>query len=90
MLFNADKCKRLHVGHSYPSVNYSVSGVEIWNVMAEKDFCAAIGCTMDSSLQCTYVISTTNKVLGVIRRTYVYKSQCNIMYLYKSLVRPHL
>ena len=28
MPFNADKCKRLHVGHSYPSVNYSIGGVE--------------------------------------------------------------
>ena len=28
MPFNADKCKRLHVGHSYPSVNYNIGGVE--------------------------------------------------------------
>ena len=29
MLFNADECKRLHVGHSYHSVTYSIGGVEI-------------------------------------------------------------
>ena len=32
MLFNADKCKRLHDGHSYHSVNHSIGGVEIKNV----------------------------------------------------------
>ena len=52
MPLNADKCIRLHVGHSYPSVNYSIGGVEIKNVKAEKDLCVTIGCTMDSSLQC--------------------------------------
>ena len=89
MLFNADKCKWLHVGHSYPSVNYSIGVVEIRNVDAEKDLDVTIGCTLDSSLQCAKMVSTANKVLCVIKRTYVHMSQSNIMYLYKSLVRPH-
>ena len=37
MLFNADKCKRLHVGHSYHNVDYSIGGAEIKKVTAEKD-----------------------------------------------------
>ena len=49
MVFNADKCNRLHVGHSYPCVNYSIDGVEIKNVMAENDLGVTIGCAMDSS-----------------------------------------
>ena len=52
MLFNADKCMRLHVGHSHPSVNCSIGGVEIRNVKAEKDLGVTIGCAIDSSLQC--------------------------------------
>ena len=90
MLFNADKRKRLHVGHSYHSVNYSIGGVEIKNVKVGKDLGVTIGCTIDSSLQCAKVVSTANKILRVIMRTYVHKNQSNIMYLYKSLVRPHL
>ena len=90
MQFNADKCKRQHVGHSYASVTYSIVGVEIRNVEAEKHLGLPIGSTIDSSIQCANVVSTANKVLGVIKRTYVHKSQRNIMYLYKSLVRPHL
>ena len=90
MLFNADKCKHLHVAHSYPSVTYSIGCVEIKNVETEEDYGVTIGCTVDSSLQCAKVVITANKVLSVIKRTYVHKSQSNIVYLYKSLVRPHL
>ena len=79
MPFNADKCKRFHMGHSCPRVNYMIGGVEIKNVWAEKDLCVTIGCTIDSSLQCAKVVSTAYMALGVIKRTYVYKSQGNAM-----------
>ena len=36
MLFNHDNCKRLRVGHIYPSVIYGIGGAEIMNVEAEK------------------------------------------------------
>ena len=73
-LFNSDTCGRLHVGHSCPCVNYSIGGVEIKNFKAESELGVTMGCTMDSSLQCAKVICTANKVLCVIKRTYVYKS----------------
>ena len=38
MLFYADKCKRLHVVHSYSSVNNSDCGVETKNFKTEKDW----------------------------------------------------
>ena len=90
MLFNADKCNRLHVGHSYHSVNYSIGVVEKKNVEGEKDLGVALGCTLDSSLQCAKVVGTANKVLCVMKRIFVYKSQSNIMYLFKLLVRLHV
>ena len=74
---------------SYHRSNYSIGGVEIKNVEAEKDLGVTTDCTLDSSLQCAKVVSTANKVLIVIMITYVYKLQGNILYLYKSLVRPH-
>ena len=90
MLFNVDKCKCLHLEHTYPRANYNIGGVKIKNVKAEKDLGVTIGSTLDSSLQCAKVVSTANKVLSVTRRTYVYKNQSNVTYLYKSLARPHL
>ena len=41
MPFNADKCKHLHVGHSYPSVNYSIGGVERKLRLTKKIRCGA-------------------------------------------------
>ena len=75
---------------SYRSVGYSISGAQKKNVKAVKDSSVTIGCALDSSLQCAKVVSTANKVLSVIERTYVYERQSNIMYLYKSLIRTHL
>ena len=49
--------------------------------MADKDFGVTMCCTLDSSLQCAKLVGTANKVLDVIKRTYVYMSQSNIMYL---------
>ena len=75
---------------SYHSVNYSIGGVEIKNVEAEKDLGVTMGGALNSRLQCAKVLIAANKVFSVIKRTYVYKSQSNIMYLHKSLVRPHI
>ena len=69
MLFNADKSKWLHVGHSFPNVIYSIGGVEIKNVEADNDLDVTIGCTLDSSLQCAKVVSTANKFLSVYSST---------------------
>ena len=81
MPFNAEKCKHMHVGHSWPSAHYSISDVEIKNFKVEKDLGETIGCTLDSSYQCAKVASTANKVLSVINRTYKYKSQRNCMFI---------
>ena len=58
MLFNADKCKCLHLGHSYHRINYSIGVAEIKNVKAEKYLHVTIGCTLDSSLHCAKAVST--------------------------------
>ena len=50
MPFNSDKCKRLHVGHSYACVNNRIGGFEIKNAKAVKDVGGTIGCTFDSCL----------------------------------------
>ena len=61
MIFNADKCKCLHVGHSYPSVS-SIGGVQMKNVKANKVLGVITGYTLDFSLLCAKVVSTANEV----------------------------
>ena len=70
--------------------NYGISAVQIKNAKAEKDLRVTRGSKLDSSLQCSKVVSTANKVLSVINRTYVYQIKCHIMHLHMSLARPHL
>ena len=42
------------------------------------------------SSQCVKVVNTANQVLGMIKRTFSYKTVDNLLSLYKSLVKPHL
>ena len=42
------------------------------------------------SQQCSKVVKTANQILGMIYRSFTYKSKDIILPLYKSLVRPHL
>jgi len=41
-------------------------------------------------MQCNQADAKANKMLGVIKRTIVYKTTDILLQLYKSLVRPHL
>ena len=45
---------------------------------------------MNVSEQCGIAASKGNKILGLIRRTIMYKEKQLIVPLYKALVRPHL
>ena len=56
----------------------------------ERDLGVRITDDLKASAQCAYACSRANRVLGMIRRTIVYKSPEVLTRLYKSLVRPHL
>ena len=45
---------------------------------------------MKVSEQCGIAASKGNKILGLIRRTSIYKEKQLIVPLYKAIVRPHL
>ena len=44
---------------------------------------------LKASAHCAYECTRTNRVLGMIARTVVYRSQDVLTRLYKSLVRPN-
>ena len=60
------------------------------HIQYEKDLGVLIDDSLSSSRQCAKAVSSANKVLGIINRTYDFKGSSNILKLYKSLVRPHL
>ena len=42
------------------------------------------------SSQCVKLVKTANQILGMIKRTFTFKTKDNLLQLYKCLVRPHL
>jgi len=90
MLFNVDKCKVIHFGHGNKGARYTMNGKELDSVLEEKDLGVIIQHDLKWGRQCAKAASTGNRVLGMITRSFTFKSRDIILQLYKSLVRPHL
>ena len=90
MRFNVDKCKVMHLGRGNLRGDYEMSGGTLGAVREERDLWVRITDDLKASAQCAYACSRANRVLGMIRRTIVYKSPEVLTRLYKSLVRLHL
>ena len=90
MRFNVDKCKVMHLGRGSLRGDYEMNGGMLGDVREERDLGVRITDDLKASAQCAYVCSRANRVLGMIRRTMVYRSLDVLIKLYKSLVRPHL
>jgi hypothetical protein len=90
MLFNLEKCKVMHFGKRNVKTVYSLGGTELKEVTQEKDLGIIVQNDLKVSQQCVKATKTGNQVLGMINRTFKFKSSDVILQLYKSLVRPHL
>jgi len=84
----------MHIGHANIRANYSIteSGnvVVLGSTSEEKD----LGVWIDDKLKFTshagHVVDRSNQILGLIKRTFVYKDTDVIKKLFTALVRPHL
>ena len=90
MLFNVEKCQVVHFGFNNPKVSYTLADHKLKEVSEVKDLGVIIQEDLKVSQQCSKVIRTANQVLGMIYRSFQFKSSEIILPLYKSLVRPHL
>ena len=90
MLFNVDKCKVMHLGINNTKVNYELNGITLEEVTEEMDLGVVVQNDLKCSKQCLRAVSTANKVLGMIKRSFSIRDKDVILQLYKSLVRPHL
>jgi ribonucleases P/MRP protein subunit RPP40 len=90
MLFNLDKCKVMHFGKRNLKEQYYMGGRILEVVDQEQDLGVIIQNDLKVTKQCVKAANTANRILGMISRTFVYKSSHIICQLYKSLVRPHL
>ena len=93
--FHPDKCVVLSLGktkedaHQY-FLTKDNKDFQLKNVNQETD----LGITVDSSLSFDQhvqaKVNKANSITGLIRRTFNYLDEENILMLYKALVRPHL
>ena len=45
---------------------------------------------LTASSEYVKIVETANQILGMIKRTFTFKTKDNLLQLYKCLVRPHL
>ena len=80
----------MHYGFNNALEIYEMNGKQVFEVSEEKDLGMVIQNDLQWRKQCVKVSSSGNKILGMIRRAFVYKTKEVIVQLNKSLVRPHL
>ena len=90
MCFNINKCKVLHFGQQNLRTTYYLNGSKIEESDMERDLGVMINNKLKAATQVSAAVKKANKVLGLISRTFEYKSEKVITSLYNSLVRPHL
>ena len=90
MLLNFGKCKCIHIGHGNMDEEYKMEDVVLGKTTQEKDLGVTFSADMKVSEQCRIAASKGNQILGLIRRTIMYKEKQLIVPMYKAIVRPHL
>ena len=90
MVFNADKCKVLNFGHNNGQVHYVMDGNILESVEEEWDLGVIIQSNLKVDKQYAKAARTANRVLGMIRRSFINKGVDIILALYKTLVHPRL
>ena len=90
MLFNFGKCKCIHIGHGNMDEEYKMGDAVLGRTTQEKYLGVTFSADMKVSEQCGIAASKGNQILGLIRRTIMYKENQLIIPLYKAIVRPHM
>jgi predicted component of type VI protein secretion system len=90
MEFNADKCATLHIGSTNPRYNHKLGNNYIKSSKVECDLGIQVMDNLKSTEQCNGVVKKANKIVGLINRSFEYKTEKIMTKLYKSLVRPIL
>ena len=83
MLFNIGKCKCIHIGHGNMDEEYKMGDAVLGRTTKKS-------ADMKVLQHCGIAASKGNQILGLIRRTIMYKEKQLIVPLYKAIVRPHL
>ena len=89
--FSIPKCKAMHVGKCcFDDYFYYMDNQQLPNVCQEKD----LGVLVDNELRfhqhTAFIVAKANRLLAIIRKTFINLDMVMLPLLYKSLVRPVL
>ena len=84
MLFNADKCKVMHMGFNNKQAKYDMNDVQLECVSEEKDLGVIISEDLKCEKQCSEAVKKANRMLGMIKQNFIDRSKETIISLYKS------
>jgi ribonucleases P/MRP protein subunit RPP40 len=90
MLFNVNKCKIVHFGFNNTLASYQLNDINLVVDKEERNLGVIIQNDLKCTQQCIKVVNTANKVLCMIRGSFMCKDREIILQLCKALVRPHL
>ena len=90
MKFNVDKCKVINFGNSAFDRTYMIDGKILDSVSSCTDLGVLITNDLKSVKHIDKVVSTANRILGMIYHTVENRTKYIIIPLYRTLVRPHL
>jgi len=77
----------MHLGLNNVKAKYEMNGKYLAEVIEERDLGVIMQSDLKCSKQCLKAVSTANKVLGMIIRSFSMRDKEIILQLYKSLVR---
>jgi hypothetical protein len=90
MLFNADKCGVMHIGHNNRGEEFRIGTAVLKVTKEEKDLGVIVSDDLKVSKQCNKAASSANRMLGMVKRNFICRDREVIIPLYKSIIRPHL
>jgi len=90
MPFNISKCRVMHLGNRNQKAEYDLLGQRIVETKEEKDLGVIFSDTFKPTTNCGKASKAANKIVGLIRRNIINKTEEEMLILYKTLVRPTL
>ena len=93
--FNANKCNVMHIGNKDSaetpySVGQGIRSKKLSITNEEKDLGVWFDTGLKFSSHISHAVAKSNQLLGLIKRSFVYKDIQSGKLLYTALVRPHL
>ena len=80
----------MHIGYKNSRAEYHLLGHTVIVTKEEKDLGVVFSENFKPSVNCNKVSNSASKVVGLIRRNGINKSEEAMLILYKTLVRPAL